>query len=63
MVNWILGDLFLKDFGHQGSIQKLWKERWQFPVSSLENPAFAMNANTKKQCKLGVYPYVSHSDG
>ncbi|KIW08473.1 uncharacterized protein PV09_01375 [Verruconis gallopava] len=31
MVHWALGDLFLKDYGHQGSIQKLWTERWQFP--------------------------------
>jgi hypothetical protein len=32
MVNWILGDLFLKDFGHRGSIKKLWEQRWAFPV-------------------------------
>ncbi|KAF2455991.1 Alpha/Beta hydrolase protein [Lineolata rhizophorae] len=31
MVNWILGDLFLKEFGHQGSIQKLWEQRWKVP--------------------------------
>src|ERR1700760_3343787 len=31
MVNWILGDLFLKDFGHQGSIKTLWETRWKFP--------------------------------
>jgi pimeloyl-ACP methyl ester carboxylesterase len=31
MVHWQLGDLFLKDFGHQGSIQKLWTQRWEFP--------------------------------
>lgn len=34
MVNWILGDLFLKDFGHQGSVEKLWTQRWQFPVGT-----------------------------
>jgi len=31
MVNWILGDLFLKEFGHQTSIQTLWSQRWEFP--------------------------------
>jgi pimeloyl-ACP methyl ester carboxylesterase len=31
--NWILGDLFTKDFGHRGSIQKLWTQRWKFPCS------------------------------
>jgi hypothetical protein len=31
MVNWILGDLFSKDFGHQGSIKTLWETRWKFP--------------------------------
>ncbi|KAF2123922.1 pigment biosynthesis protein Ayg1 [Dothidotthia symphoricarpi CBS 119687] len=29
--NWILGDLFTKDFGHRGSIQKLWEMRWKMP--------------------------------
>ncbi|KAF2848634.1 pigment biosynthesis protein Ayg1 [Plenodomus tracheiphilus IPT5] len=29
--NWILGDLFTKDYGHCGSIQKLWEQRWKFP--------------------------------
>lgn len=29
--NWILGDLFLKNFGHQGSIKALWEQRWAFP--------------------------------
>ncbi|KAF1969973.1 pigment biosynthesis protein Ayg1 [Bimuria novae-zelandiae CBS 107.79] len=29
--NWILGDLFLKDYGHEGSIKKLWELRWMFP--------------------------------
>ncbi|KAJ4349526.1 uncharacterized protein N0V89_008142 [Didymosphaeria variabile] len=29
--NWILGDLFLKDYGHEGSIKKLWEMRWMFP--------------------------------
>ncbi|KAF2665301.1 alpha/beta-hydrolase [Microthyrium microscopicum] len=33
MVNWILGDLFFKDFGHQGSVKKLWEERWKFPCT------------------------------
>lgn len=28
---WILGDLFLKDYGHEGSIAKLWEMRWKFP--------------------------------
>ncbi|PVI00814.1 alpha/beta-hydrolase [Periconia macrospinosa] len=31
--NWILGDLFEKDFGHAGSIKKLWETRWKFPCS------------------------------
>jgi Esterase FrsA-like len=31
MVNWILGDLFQKDFGHQKSIKTLWETRWAFP--------------------------------
>ncbi|KAE9969432.1 hypothetical protein EG328_005031 [Venturia inaequalis] len=30
-MNWVLGDLFLKDFGHQDSVAKLWAQRWQFP--------------------------------
>lgn len=29
--NWVLGDLFLKDYGHEGSIKKLWEMRWMFP--------------------------------
>lgn len=29
--NWILGDLFTKDYGHAGSIQKLWEMRWKVP--------------------------------
>jgi hypothetical protein len=29
--NWALGDLFLKDYGHEGSISKLWELRWKFP--------------------------------
>lgn len=29
--NWILGDLFLKDYGHEGSIKNLWEMRWMFP--------------------------------
>ncbi|KAL5377246.1 hypothetical protein DPSP01_009911 [Paraphaeosphaeria sporulosa] len=28
---WVLGDLFLKDYGHEGSIAKLWEMRWMFP--------------------------------
>ncbi|KAK5278613.1 hypothetical protein LTR16_008422, partial [Cryomyces antarcticus] len=36
MVNWILGDLFLKDFGHQGSIKTLWETRWKFPFEDFE---------------------------
>lgn len=28
---WILGDLFLKDYGHEGDIAKLWELRWMFP--------------------------------
>ncbi|KAF2438180.1 pigment biosynthesis protein Ayg1 [Karstenula rhodostoma CBS 690.94] len=28
---WVLGDLFLKDYGHEGSIAKLWELRWMFP--------------------------------
>jgi len=31
--NWILGDLFTKDYGHRGSIQKLWEQRWKFPCT------------------------------
>lgn len=31
--NWILGDLFLKDYGHAGSIKKLWDMRWKFPCT------------------------------
>jgi hypothetical protein len=30
---WILGDLFEKDYGHRGSIQKLWEQRWKFPCT------------------------------
>jgi hypothetical protein len=30
---WILGDLFEKDYGHAGSIKKLWENRWKFPCS------------------------------
>lgn len=30
---WILGDLFTKDYGHRGSIQKLWEQRWKFPCT------------------------------
>ncbi|KZM27464.1 uncharacterized protein EKO05_0010733 [Ascochyta rabiei] len=29
--NWILGDLFEKEYGHRGSIQKLWESRWKMP--------------------------------
>jgi hypothetical protein len=29
--NWILGDLFTRDYGHAGSIKNLWDKRWQFP--------------------------------
>ncbi|KAH7127198.1 Alpha/Beta hydrolase protein [Dendryphion nanum] len=29
--NWILGDLFTKDYGHAGSIKKLWEMRWKMP--------------------------------
>ncbi|OCK76943.1 pigment biosynthesis protein Ayg1 [Lepidopterella palustris CBS 459.81] len=29
--NWILGDLFTKDYGHRGSIARLWELRWMFP--------------------------------
>lgn len=36
MVHWRLEEdgLFLKDFGHQGSVEKLWTQRWQFPVGN-----------------------------
>ncbi|OAK96891.1 alpha/beta-hydrolase [Phaeosphaeriaceae sp. SRC1lsM3a] len=30
---WILGDLFTKDYGHRGSIAKLWAQRWKFPCT------------------------------
>lgn len=29
--NWILGDLFDKDYGHAGSIKNLWEMRWKLP--------------------------------
>ena len=29
--HWILGDLFEKDYGHAGSIKKLWDMRWKMP--------------------------------
>jgi hypothetical protein len=29
--HWILGDLFEKDYGHAGSIRKLWDMRWKMP--------------------------------
>ena len=34
MVTWILDQhgLFKRDFGHQGSIKKLWENRWKLPV-------------------------------
>lgn len=31
--NWILGDLFEKDYGHRGSIEKLWEQRWKLPCT------------------------------
>ena len=31
--SWILGDLFTKEYGHRGSIQKLWEQRWKFPCT------------------------------
>ena len=31
--SWILGDLFTKDYGHAGSIQRLWEQRWKFPCT------------------------------
>jgi hypothetical protein len=53
MVNWALGDLFLKDYGHQGSIEKLWKERWQFPVRPIcLIPCVRLKANQ------GIYTLV-----
>ncbi|KAH9876624.1 hypothetical protein J1614_003756 [Plenodomus biglobosus] len=30
---WILGDLFMKDYGHSGSVQNLWEQRWKFPCT------------------------------
>lgn len=30
---WILGELFEKDYGHAGSIKKLWEMRWKFPCT------------------------------
>jgi pimeloyl-ACP methyl ester carboxylesterase len=30
---WVLGDLFTKDYGHSGSIQQLWNQRWNFPCT------------------------------
>jgi hypothetical protein len=35
---WILGDLFTKDYGHRGSIQKLWEQRWKFPCTKSVYP-------------------------
>jgi hypothetical protein len=32
--SWILGDLFTKDYGHHGSIQKIWDQRWKFPCTN-----------------------------
>lgn len=31
MPNWVLGDRFTEEYGHQGSIKKLWEMRWQAP--------------------------------
>jgi len=31
--NWVIGDLFTKDYGHSGSIQRLWEQRWKFPCT------------------------------
>ncbi|KAF2472402.1 alpha/beta-hydrolase [Lindgomyces ingoldianus] len=28
---WVIGDLFKKDYGHAGSIKNLWELRWMFP--------------------------------
>ncbi|KAF1998508.1 pigment biosynthesis protein Ayg1 [Amniculicola lignicola CBS 123094] len=36
--NWILGDLFMKDYGHKGSIEKLWVQRWKFPCTKAVYP-------------------------
>lgn len=36
--NWILGDLFTKEYGHQGSIQKLWEMRWKTPCQRAVYP-------------------------
>jgi hypothetical protein len=35
---WILGDLFTKDYGHSGSIRKLWEQRWKFPCTKAVYP-------------------------
>jgi hypothetical protein len=31
MHNWALGDRFTEDYGHRGSIKKLWEMRWHAP--------------------------------
>jgi hypothetical protein len=36
--SWILGDLFMKDYGHKGSIEKLWEQRWRFPCTKAVYP-------------------------
>lgn len=36
--HWILGDLFDKDYGHRGSIQKLWENRWKMPCQRAVYP-------------------------
>jgi hypothetical protein len=38
MTNWILGDLFTKDYGHRGSIKKLWEMRWKMPCQRAVYP-------------------------
>jgi hypothetical protein len=38
MTHWILGDLFEKDYGHRGSIKKLWEMRWKMPCQRAVYP-------------------------
>ena len=37
-MGWLLGDLFLKDYGHRGSIAALWEKRWKTPCQAAVYP-------------------------
>lgn len=36
--NWAIGELFDKEYGHRGSIKKLWEQRWKFPCTKSVYP-------------------------